>query len=215
VEHQSERNKHQTMLVQFLRTGRGIAFSQMFAMREYPSDVMPLYAQGYSTAEFLIETGGRRKYVEFLGDGLKTEDWPGAIRRHYGIADLGQLQNTWLAWVKQGSPPIKTEEAAAVAAASAEAIAAAPRRPRPAPNLIYREPKTLPALASAASMPQSEPQTLPASGWHAAGASAPRAATAPIASSGREPMSDPFRAQVTRPQPIETPGQTALGGVLR
>jgi hypothetical protein len=208
VEHQSERNKHQTMLVQFLRTGRGIAFSQMFAMREYPSDVMPLYAQGYSTAEFLIETGGRRKYVEFLDDGLKTEDWPGAIRRHYGIADLGQLQNTWLAWVKQGSPPIKAPEAAP--AAPAEAIAAAPRRPRPAPNLIYREPKTLPALASAASMPRSEPQTLPASGWHAAGTPAPRAAIVPIASSGPAPMTDPFRAQVTRPQPIEATGQTVL-----
>ena len=43
------------MLVQFLRTDRGIAFNQMFAMTEYPRDVMPLYAQGYSLAEFLIQ----------------------------------------------------------------------------------------------------------------------------------------------------------------
>ena len=54
------------MLVQFLRTGRGIAFGQMFAMTEYPQDVMPLYAQGYSLAEFLIYHGGRKKFVAFL-----------------------------------------------------------------------------------------------------------------------------------------------------
>ena len=106
VEHISERNKHRTMLDQFLRTGRGIAFSQMFAMTEYPSDIMPLYAQGYSVAEFLIETGGRRKYIEFLGDGLQSEDWSGAIQRHYALQDLSALQNTWLAWVKQGSPQL-------------------------------------------------------------------------------------------------------------
>ena len=92
------------MLDQFLRTGRGIAFNQMFAMTEYPPDIMPLYAQGYSLAEFLIQIGGRRKYVEFLDDGLKGDDWSGAVQRHYGIKDLGALQNTWLAWVKQGAP---------------------------------------------------------------------------------------------------------------
>src|SRR5262249_19849545 len=47
VEHASERAKQQHMLVGFLQTGRGIAFSKMFAMREYPHDVMPLYSQGY------------------------------------------------------------------------------------------------------------------------------------------------------------------------
>ena len=104
VEHVSEKNKHRQMLDQFLRTGRGIAFSQMFAMTDYPPDIMPLYAQGYSLAEFLIQTGGRRKYVEFLGDGLQSDDWPGAVHRHYGIQDLSALQNTWLAWVRQGSP---------------------------------------------------------------------------------------------------------------
>ncbi len=53
------------------------------------ADVMPLYAEGYSLAEFLIQTGGRRKYVEFLGDGLKNDDWSGAVPRHYGIQGLG------------------------------------------------------------------------------------------------------------------------------
>ena len=132
VEHSSERNKHRQMLDQFLRTGRGIAFSQMFAMTEYPRDIMPLYAQGYSLAEFLIQTGGRRKYIEFLGDGMQNDDWSGAIQRNYGLQDLGMLQTTWLAWVRQGSPQI------APRAPQPTLIASNERRPRPEPNLIYR-----------------------------------------------------------------------------
>ena len=46
VECASEQAKHRQMLMEFLRTGRGIAFNQMFAMTEYPQDVMPLYARG-------------------------------------------------------------------------------------------------------------------------------------------------------------------------
>ena len=95
------------MLNQFLRTGRGIAFSQMFAMTDYPADIMPLYAQGYSLAEFLIESGGRRRYVEFLGAGLQSDNWSAAVQRYYGIQDLGVLQNTWLAWVQQGMPTLR------------------------------------------------------------------------------------------------------------
>ena len=132
VEHASEKNKHRTMLNEFLRTGRGIAFSKMFVMSEYPQDIMPLYAEGYSLAEFLIQTAGRRKYVEFLGDGLESENWPGAVQRHYGIKDLGVLQNTWLAWVRQGSPLLQPRNTTPALLASNE------RRPRPEPNLIYR-----------------------------------------------------------------------------
>jgi hypothetical protein len=152
VEHAGEKNKHRQMLNQFLRTGRGIAFNQMFAMTEYPQDIMPLYAQGYSLAEFLIQTGGRRKFVEFLGDGLKSDDWTGAVQRHYGTQDLGALQNTWLAWVQQGSPLLKSPNA--TPAAAAEMLAANQRKPRPEPNLIYRiRDKQLPATPTAGLVP--------------------------------------------------------------
>jgi hypothetical protein len=145
VEHVSERNKHRVMLNEFLQTGRGIAFNRMFAMTEYPPDIMPLYAQGYSLAEFLIQTGGRRKYVEFLGTGLQNDNWPEAVRRHYGIKDLSALQNTWLAWVQQGSPNLKRRDAAP--ADSKEMLASNQRRPRPEPNLIYHIPQKEPPTA--------------------------------------------------------------------
>ena len=112
VEHASERAKQGRMLIEFLQTGRGIAFSEMFRMREYPPDVMPLYSQGYSLARFLIEQGGPRKFVQYVGDGLDSNDWRATTERHYGYADLASLQSSWLRWVQDGSPRLEAAVAA-------------------------------------------------------------------------------------------------------
>ncbi|MCE9547275.1 MAG: hypothetical protein K8T25_17525, partial [Planctomycetia bacterium] len=103
VEHPDERNRHERMLISFLQTGRGIAMSRLFAMKEYPPDVLPLYAQGYSIARYLIEQGGRRKFVAFVGDGLADENWPSAMQKFYGDDTLLALQNRWLGWVRAES----------------------------------------------------------------------------------------------------------------
>ncbi len=228
VEHASERNKHRQMLPTFLRSGRGIAFNQMVAMMDYPRDFMPLYAQGYSVSEFLIQTGGRRKFVDFLGDGLKGDDWNSAVERHYGVKGLAALQNTWLAWVRQGSPlsqPGETSPAAGIL------LAATGGRPRPEPNLIYRirdkespavltapltpvhipssRPTTLPALASN-NIPRSEPVVLPASGWRVAGSSSGVEAAVATTSTTPAPVDSVYSTQAAHPQPIEPPSQTIL-----
>lgn len=137
VEHSAEKSKHRQMLVSFLKNKRGIAFNRMFAMTEYPPDVMPLYAQGYSLAEFLIERGGKRKYIQFLGDGLQSNQWSAAVSRHYGIQDLGQLQNTWLAWVKEGMPIGRPQQPEATPPATMVVSNPEAKLPRPEPNLIY------------------------------------------------------------------------------
>lgn len=104
VEHESERARQQVMLVEFLKTRRGIAFPRMFAMKQYPRDIMPLYAEGHSLATFLINQGGRRQFVNFVADGLRSERWGATVNKYYGYKDLAQLQSTWLDWVRQGSP---------------------------------------------------------------------------------------------------------------
>jgi hypothetical protein len=103
VEHDSERQKQQRALIQYLKTRRGIPFSQMFAMKEYPQDILPLYAQGHSLATFLIAQGGKQKYLKFVGAGLRGEQWTLATREFYGYERLGELQDSWLDWVRQGS----------------------------------------------------------------------------------------------------------------
>ncbi len=137
VEHASERGKQSTMLVDFLKTNRGIAFNKMFAMKEYPRDVLPLYSQGYSLARYLIAQGGKRKFLKYLADGMRDENWAGATASHYGYADLSILQNAWLDWVRKGSPALESKPEPAELAAPTVAQTDG-RRDRPAPNLIYR-----------------------------------------------------------------------------
>ena len=103
VEDVSERVKQHHLLMQFLTTGHGIPFNKMFAMKEYPRDILPLYSQGYSLACFLIAQRGQRQFVHFVGDGMRWNDWAAATRKHYGFQDLSDLQVSWLEWVKHGS----------------------------------------------------------------------------------------------------------------
>ena len=114
VEHPVERARQHRLLIEFLRTGRGISFPDMFAMKEYPADVLPLYSQGYSLARYLIERGGGQRYIDFVGNGLATSDWPQSLSQHYGINDISNLQTIWLEWVKRGCPAPPASVAAAI-----------------------------------------------------------------------------------------------------
>lgn len=103
VEHFSEKDKNTHLLYRFLKTDRGIAFNRMFAMREYPADILPLYAQGYSLARFLIGQGGKQKYVQYVGEGMKTNNWTATTNKYYSHPNLSSLQVAWLDWVRDGS----------------------------------------------------------------------------------------------------------------
>jgi len=114
VEHASERSKHDTMLVRFLSERRCFPFNDLFAMREYPNDIMPLYAQGYSLCAFLIAQGGPRQFVEFLERGMQDEDWASAVALNYGYPKLGKLQLAWNDWVSDGGGNVTSYTAASL-----------------------------------------------------------------------------------------------------
>lgn len=119
VEHISERSKHDVMLVKFLTDGRGIPFSELFAMREYPSPpfLMPLYAQSYSLCAFLIAQGGPRRFVQFLEMGMQTDNWAQAVADSYGYAGLGRLKVAWNTWVSDGGGDVTRYTAAVLSGA--------------------------------------------------------------------------------------------------
>ncbi len=184
VEDISEKQKHREMLVRFLRTGHGIAFGQLFAMTEYPQDVMPLYAEGYSLAEYLIDHGGKKKFVAFLADGMRDGQWPMAVQRHYGAHDLPSLQNEWVGWVAAGFPvpqrDTRVMTASADSPARQAAVAAVPvamddsqRRVRPEPNLIYhihdKPSADLPVPAASGIVSAARPEGAPSAPVQAAG----------------------------------------------
>lgn len=106
VEHASEKKKHNDHLVQYLRTGRGISFNRMFSLKDYPRDILPLYAQGHSVVQFLIDQSGPRQFVSFLEDGMRSEDWEGAVRRTYLYETLGNLKEQWNQWIADGRPQV-------------------------------------------------------------------------------------------------------------
>jgi len=128
VEHSSERAKQDKFLIQFLTPDergqtRGIPFNQMFRMKEYPRDILPLYSQGYSLAKYFIQQGGKRKFVDYVGEGMQTNNWAAATNKYYGYSSLSELQLAWVEWVRQGSP--RMADATAVASANESAAESA------------------------------------------------------------------------------------------
>ena len=103
-------------------------------MADYPPDVMPSYAQGYSVTNYLIQQGGKQKFVQFLHDFFDSADnnllqkslhtdnpqlnqkylqdyfnsgnWNQAIQKNYGYKDTNDLQNKWNDWVRKGFPDL-------------------------------------------------------------------------------------------------------------
>jgi len=150
VEHQAERGKHDEMLVRFLSEGRGIPFAVLFALKDYPQDMMPLYAQGYSLSCFLICQGGPRRFVQFLERGMETEDWASATNEFYQYPKLGNLQNAWNDWVRGGGGQVDNYTAESLGV-STSAIAANTRNP------VQLASATTPTIAAINNLPNNLP----------------------------------------------------------
>jgi len=102
VEHQDEKVKQVERLIRYIKEGRFIPFERMMYMTEYPSDVLVLYAQGHSVADWLIKRkDGRRRFVRFLEDGFVDNNWGRAVKKAYGFNSLLEMQDAWLEWVKR------------------------------------------------------------------------------------------------------------------
>jgi hypothetical protein len=99
----------------------------MVAMKDYPDDAIPFYAQGFSLVEYLLERGRdiddseHRRLVRFAGSAMQSGDWKSALQEHYGIANLGELQTSWVAWVGAGSQSLPVVAAPVVAAVASVA----------------------------------------------------------------------------------------------
>ncbi len=131
VEHVSERDNYRRLLMQFLREDvrKGLPFNRMVALKEYPSDPMPFYAQGFSVVEYLLSLGGHRRFMEFAGDGMRSGNWNIAVKRYYGKENLGELQLSWIDWVAAGSPAVELRS---------ETVAAVPPLPLPVVEIPQR-----------------------------------------------------------------------------
>lgn len=104
-EDEPERVRHDQLARQILNTpGRAIPLRRLFALREYPNDVMALYAQGYSVTNFLVGRSNRQVFLAFVGQGMR-QGWDVAARTHYDYQSVEQLEQAWLQHLRDTKRP--------------------------------------------------------------------------------------------------------------
>ena len=96
-EDKRERCRHDQIAADLLARGGEVTLSRLFRIEEYPRDLMSFYGQGYSISRFLIEMGGRPRFLKFVRDGVKS-GWDNATLDHYGLANVRELDRAWRAW---------------------------------------------------------------------------------------------------------------------
>ena len=109
-ENDDERFNHDVRCREILNQGRGIPLRVLFALKEYPRDMIVLYAQGYSITSYLVAQGGggrdgRAKLLDFLSIGMRNDNrnWEQAVQQVYGLGSVDELQETWIASLR--TPP--------------------------------------------------------------------------------------------------------------
>ncbi len=76
------------------------------------------YAAAVSVTEYLVQQGGRQKFIEFISDS-QTLGCDLALDRHYGIRSTAQLQEDWQRAVSTSEPPLRPTPLVATATATA------------------------------------------------------------------------------------------------
>lgn len=94
-----ERRRHDQISLDLLARRGDLPLGKLFRVEDYPNDLMGFYGQGYSVSRFLVEMGGRPRFLQFVRDGLR-DGWDPAAKAHYGLADVRELDRAWRSWHK-------------------------------------------------------------------------------------------------------------------
>jgi hypothetical protein len=92
-----ELRRHDQIAIDLFQRRGELPLTRLFRVENYPRDLMSFYGQGYSISRFLIEMGGRPRFLRFVRDGMK-EGWDAATRTHYQLADVRELDRAWRSW---------------------------------------------------------------------------------------------------------------------
>jgi hypothetical protein len=95
----AEYRRHDKIVVDLIARRGNLPLERLFSVEDYPSDLMGFYGQGYSVSRFLIESGGRSRFLAFVKEGSHS-GWDEAARKHYGLAGIHELDRAWRSWHK-------------------------------------------------------------------------------------------------------------------
>jgi hypothetical protein len=118
IEHGSERMRLRKIHDQVMGTTRKIPLRTLLEMKNYPQgnqQVLALYAEGHSLADFLIQRSDKRTYLKFL-QLAHDRGWDVALKSVYQFENIDSLEKVWDKWVMAGSPELNLPEGSQVAA---------------------------------------------------------------------------------------------------
>jgi hypothetical protein len=99
-----ERNRHDQLVRQLLNSGRAFPLRRLWGLRDYPRDVMTLYAQGYSVANYLVAISNRQTFLAFVAHGM-SRGWDSAVQAHYRSTSVEELEQAWLTHMRNTRRP--------------------------------------------------------------------------------------------------------------
>jgi hypothetical protein len=122
-----EKRRHDRIVIDLLARRGDFPLARLFRMEDYPRDLMGFYGQGYSVSRFLVEIGGRPRFLQFVRDGSQN-GWDTAAHTHYGLADCRELDRAWRAWHAVQTEAPSTPDRLVVRAQSADEAGTGRRR---------------------------------------------------------------------------------------
>jgi hypothetical protein len=106
AEDTEEQKRHDQHTRKILDTpGRVMPLEWLMKLTDFPPDVMVLYAEGYSLTRFLVERKDHKTFLAFVKQGM-TSDWDEAVKDHFGLANVRELEAVWLAHLKANHAPL-------------------------------------------------------------------------------------------------------------
>lgn len=108
IEHDSERNRLREIHNRAMGTRRKIPLKSLLEIKQYPTDqqdVLTLYAEGHSLADYLVQKGGKPLYIRLMGLAY-DKGWDAAFKSLYGVQNLDSLERDLDQWVLAGSPKL-------------------------------------------------------------------------------------------------------------
>jgi hypothetical protein len=118
-EDRREKDRHDRIVDSLLARRGDLPLGRLFVVEEYPRDLMGFYGQGYSVSRFLVEIGGRQRFLRFVREGLR-QGWDAATKDHYGLANVAELDRAWRSWHQVAARAERDKNALVVRAQSTE-----------------------------------------------------------------------------------------------
>lgn len=92
----------QNTLSKYSQDGPWPSLQKLFEMSRIPHGDVASYTVSSSVVQYLAQRGGKKKAVRFALDG-KIQGWERALRDHYGIRNIDELQLAWKRWAMRHS----------------------------------------------------------------------------------------------------------------